>query len=318
MVNEVGKVRTLLSSSTVRTALPRRTHVPRSEKLDSNNCNRLIGLKHCDKMKLNPKVPSSHLPIFSLMEEHQFIIVIGITAFTASAIIAIFLYFSTQHAVRRNEFKSAIAASDSAAPPKKDVIPTQPEEKSSAQQRVVKKAISYTTVFDLEEFMVRLHKTGLFITRMKGDLGKKRVITIDDKGHLCLHKMLKSDPSYFRDTPYFKLSLRLLQECIPLEDKVPPTLLLDFKGKSLYLAVNSVVDRDYMVKGFRQIMAKVKSSDNFLKRSVAQIHTNSPMRHQTTSSGGRTDDYDDELIDDVDADDFDNMTVTTGITPIKR
>jgi hypothetical protein len=199
-------------------------------------------------------------------------------------------------------YKRAVADAQAAAvaPPTPDSLEFPP--------MTIKKSISFNTVYNLEEFMVRLYKLGFFVRRLKhGGVVKERFISIDQKGNICFHKLAnvaenelpKRSPS-----PYFRIPIAQLRECFICEDSPEPSLILDFKSKTLHLGVSSLVDRDYIVKGIKLIVQRAKKNASFLIRSSSLLE-NSP-----TPSDMR--------IEEDQYEDDDNMSQTTMNTTYKR
>lgn len=152
-----------------------------------------------------------------------------------------------------------------------------PEDNSNVNPaRTVKKSISFNTVYNLEEFMVRLYKVGFLVRRLKnGGVEKERFVTIDKKGRIRFHKVLESKQKNQQPVrcpkPYFSFPIGTLRECFVCDDSDVPSFIMDFPGKSLHLAVASVLDRDYIVKGLNLVVQRAKNNSNFLLRSSSLL-----------------------------------------------
>jgi hypothetical protein len=172
----------------------------------------------------------------------------------------------------------------------------------------IKKSISFNTVYNLEEFMVRLYKLGFFVKRLKhGGVEKERFISIDQKGNVCFHKLAnvsENDIPRRSASPYFRIPIAQLKECFACEDSPGPSFIMDFKSKTLHLGVSSLVDRDYIVKGIKLIVQRARKNASFLIRSSSLLE-NSPTPSDTRVE---EDQYEDD----------DNMSQTTMNTNYKR
>jgi hypothetical protein len=241
----------------------------------------------------------------SFIAQNQLQLITAIAVITITALLFVIISYGK---VLRTEQKATEALkqvvsdtqAEAAAPPKPDTLEFPP--------MTIKKSISFNTVYNLEEFMVRLYKLGFFVKRIKqGGVVKERFISIDQKGNICFHKLAKVSENELpkrSPTPYFRIPIAQLRECFACEDSPEPSLILDFKSKTLHLGVSSLVDRDYIVKGIKLIVQRAKKNASFLIRSSSLLE-NSP-----TPSDMR--------IEEDQYEDDDNMSQTTMNTNYKR
>uniref|UniRef100_A0A7S3GR87 Uncharacterized protein n=1 Tax=Spumella elongata TaxID=89044 RepID=A0A7S3GR87_9STRA len=171
------------------------------------------------------------------------------------------------------------------------LTPVVEDTSNTAPARTVKKSISFNTVYNLEEFMVRLYKVGFLVRRLKnGGEEKERFITIDQKGRIRFHKVLESKQKNQQPVrchkPYFSFPISTLRECFACDDSDVPSFIMDFQGKTLHLLVATTLDRDYIVKGMNLVVQRAKNNANFLLRSSSLLQdgpavSESPMRMET-------------------------------------
>mmetsp|Transcript_19973 Transcript_19973/g.33446 ORF Transcript_19973/g.33446 Transcript_19973/m.33446 type:complete len:300 (+) Transcript_19973:86-985(+) len=148
---------------------------------------------------------------------------------------------------------------------------------STPPTRPISKSISFNTVFNLEEFMVRLYKLGFRVQRLKEKEVKQRLIGITRGGEVVLHKVPPNASTRNSATnvairaqrPYWKIGLKQLMDCFASANDKVPSFIMDFKGKTLHLGVATLLDRDYLVKGFRLLMHRMLANANFFARSTA-------------------------------------------------
>lgn len=175
------------------------------------------------------------------------------------------------------------------------------EEPIEIDDLVVKKNIAFNTIFNLEEFMIRLYKLGFHVVRIKSDGTRKdRFITIDQKGNICFHKLAsvgQNDSAKRIPRPYIRLPISALKECFVCQDSPEPALILDFKDKLLHLAVSTKMDRDYIIKGIRLIAQRARRNSNFLLRSSSLL--------EDASTAG---------VEEYDDDDDDARSIITATT----
>ena len=156
------------------------------------------------------------------------------------------------------------------------LTPVVEDTSNTAPARTVKKSISFNTVYNLEEFMVRLYKVGFLVRRLKnGGEEKERFITIDQKGRIRFHKVLESKQKNQQPVrcpkPYFSFPISTLRECFACDDSDVPSFIMDFQGKTLHLLVATTLDRDYIVKGMNLVVQRAKNNANFLLRSSSLL-----------------------------------------------
>lgn len=198
------------------------------------------------------------------------------------------------------------------------------ENDDMAEQIVVKKNIAFNTVYNLEEFMIRLYKLGFFVIRLKSDgTRKERFISIDQKGKLCFHKLAaiaSNEQPKKHSKPYIRLPLSSLRECFACDDSPEPAFILDFKSKMLHLAVASFVDRDYIVKGIKLIRLRAQKNSTFLIRNSSLLEDSAtPLapRRRTENGNGEYEEGEGDGGEDDD-DDRSLATMTTMNTSFVR
>lgn len=246
------------------------------------------------------------------MEENQAIIdgyqirfVVSIGVVLAASILYIIISFD-----KMREKTMVKAKTDESAPNYE--LPQGPTENDELPSvKTIKKSISFNTVFNLEEFMVRLYKIGFLVRRMKaGGIEKERFLSIDRKGNLRFHKLSGSKNANGEPlrctTPYFKFPIGQLKDCFACEESPPPSFIMDFKGKTLHLAVQSLIDRDYIVKGLKLIMQRAKNNNNFLLRNGTLLEQ-SPAPSEMAMR-----------MEEEEEDEFDDMSQTTMNTSFRR
>jgi hypothetical protein len=176
----------------------------------------------------------------------------------------------------------------------------------------VKKNIAFNTVYDLEEFLVRMYKVGFLVTRLKNGVAKPRIMTIDHKGKFCFHKLMSKGTSKSQPVknpkPYFKIPIRILTECFPCDDEGKPTFIMDCKSKILHLGVDSKLDRDYLTKGIQLIMQKTKVNPKFLEKN-SYLADLSPGNQRSKS--GKVFEDDEDGFEEFDDDDMTTTTMNT-------
>jgi hypothetical protein len=134
--------------------------------------------------------------------------------------------------------------------------------------------------------MLRASKLGFEVRRIKDKLRKKRLLGLTNSGDVVLHKLGigKFNPASVRlQRPYWKLSLRSMADCFECSEAAEPSLILDFKDKMLHLAVDSLLDRDYMVKGFRLLMQRQQQNSSFFTGHAPSSSKNRPTSGAATA-----------------------------------
>lgn len=233
--------------------------------------------------------------IVYLMKIDPLLLIGSLTATVASIIVYIILKYS------RKKEKALTGSSKDIA--KALEVPTvkSPSADKEPDTYTIKKSISFNTVYNLEEFMVRLYKIGFLVRRLKsGGIEKERFISIDQKGSIRFHKVLQSkhnDQAPVRcHKPYFSFPISTLKECFACDENPPPSFIMEFQGKTLHLAVASTLDRDYIVKGLNLVMQRAKKNSNFLLRSSSLLDGPlSPDEHIRVE----TDEYEDDDVSQV-------------------
>lgn len=215
-----------------------------------------------------------------MLQRYQIQFVVSIGIFLAASILFIVIKYDglRSQALLKKQQKEELSAQING-------VPKQPSNEELPLIKTVKKSISFNTVYNLEEFMVRLYKIGFLVRRMKaGGVEKERFLSIDQKGNLLFHKLssyknANGEPMRC-SSAYFKFPIGQLKDCFACEETPPPSFIMDFKGKTLHLAVHSLIDRDYIVKGLKLIMQRAKNNSNFLLRS-SSILDQSPTPSDT-------------------------------------
>lgn len=231
-----------------------------------------------------------------LLAAYQLEVVGALVVVTACAIIYVFITYEQKRKIQAERRPSVASMLFGSANDGDGRAADLNDDEQEAPQRTIKKSISFNTVYNLEEFMVRLYKIGFYVVRLKSDGARKeRFLSIDQKGNICFHKMAAVQqhelPRRY-PTPYFRLPVTKLRECFVCEESPEPSFIMDFKSKTLHLAVNSLTDRDYIVKGIKLIVQRAKNNSNFLLRSSSLLESApSPQDSIRTEH----DQYDDDL-----------------------
>jgi len=171
---------------------------------------------------------------------------------------------------------------------------------SQEQDSPVAAAGGVQTCFNLEEFMLRATKLGFQVTRIKDNARKKRLLGLTKTGDVVLHKLGSgkiNQASVRLQRPYWKLSLRSIADCFECAEASEPSLIMDFSKKMLHLGVDSLLDRDYMVKGFRLLMQRLQQNSTFFSGSgkaapsslqPSSLHSSSLQSRTPATSGAAT------------------------------
>lgn len=235
----------------------------------------------------------SDFPTVSLPLVDPVHLIFGFVSVVASALV----YIIYSHSRKKEK---SLSGSLKVVKKEELTIAIEPVAEEEEPVRSIKKSISFNTVYNLEEFMVRLYKVGFLVKRLKnGGVEKERFISIDQKGNIRFHKVLESKHNKQGPikctTPYFSFSIATLKECFVCDENPPPSFIMDFQGKTLHLAVASTLDRDYIVKGMNLVMQRAKNHANFLIRSSSLLDDpNNTIREET-------DEYEDDDVSQMSA-----------------
>jgi hypothetical protein len=241
------------------------------------------------QQRVHQSTPEMEL-INQLLSHHPLCVILLIVCSTVCVLVGIIASHNKKAAEARLTAQESAKESVSKDSSVRNDAEGDQEDDIGEPEPVVKKNIAFNTVYNLEEFMIRLYKLGFFVIRVKNDgTRKERFISIDQKGNLCFHKLASvgsnEQPRRY-PSPYIRLPISTLQECFACEDSDEPSFILDFQRKLLHLVVHSKVDRDYLVKGIKLVAQRAKRNSNFLLRSSSLL--------EDTNTPGGPEDVDDE------------------------
>ena len=229
----------------------------------------------------------------NLVRVYQLHIVVTIACIVSCTIVYIIVIYEKKRVSEMNRLLKEAQEHQNSV----EITSSEPEP-VEINHKTIKKSISFNTIFNLEEFMVRLYKIGFLVRRIKTDgTEKERFISIDRNGNICFHKLASpraGEVARRQKIPYFRLSIKLLNECFICEESPIPSFIMDFTKKTLHLAVASKIDRDYIVKGIRLIVQRAMNNSSFLLRSSSLLESASPTPTESIRME-EDDEYDDNL-----------------------
>ena len=155
---------------------------------------------------------------------------------------------------------------------------TSPSQGSNKSGRGLKSALKQTsnyqsesvnTLYNLDDFMLRLYRFGFVVNRIKGNDRKLRCIKINRNGELCIYKNYEEkDVVMPSGKPYIRIDLLELRDCFRCEDNT--SFILEFKSKSFHLATRIGLDTSYLVDGFKYLSLEVKADKNYITKCKAR------------------------------------------------
>jgi hypothetical protein len=167
------------------------------------------------------------------------------------------------------------------------------EERSSMYQ-----SESVNTVYNLDDFMIRLFKTGFVVKRVKPGEKKIRCLKIDSQARLCLYKQFDEKEIVLPiGKPYLRMNFVDLQDSFICEEDNKSAFILDFKEKTLLFTASIPLDAAYLVEGFKNLMQRLKVDKNYLQYCIQRYReirpgggsaNNTPTKYHA--------DYDDDSI----------------------
>jgi hypothetical protein len=179
-------------------------------------------------------------------------------------------------------------------------LPVKP--KNSTLQRIQSECTN--TSIDIDEFMMRMYKSGFIVKRIKGAEQKLRCLKIDKQGRFSMFKNIKGkDAIIHNGSPYIVLDFSDLIDCFSCEDH--KTFVMDFKQKSFLLSSDMAVDTHYLVEGFKMIVERMKQEKDFIEKCAVKFkevgsvrspnRRKSPARSVSSPSRQRHIDLDDDM-----------------------
>lgn len=121
------------------------------------------------------------------------------------------------------------------------------------------------TEYNLEEFLIRLFKTGIAVTRLKEGLEKQRCIGLNKNGEICMHKITHPNVKPNANAAFVRFPISKLIGCFHSTGTSKPSFIMDFKVKIWHLAVETALDANYIVKGFKTMTERASREHNFVK-----------------------------------------------------
>ncbi len=130
-----------------------------------------------------------------------------------------------------------------------------------------RQSVHSNTPFDVDEFKLRMYKTGFLVKRNKSGVSKLRCIIISENCEFCMHKDVQSLltstwGSYLK--PYVKFPLKSMLDCFQCDGSLDQNLICEFAGLTVHLTAASALDAYYLVTGFKTLISRLKYDQYFL------------------------------------------------------
>jgi hypothetical protein len=193
------------------------------------------------------------------------------------------------------------------------------------------------TGYDLDEFLTRLFKTFFVVLRIKnnGKDIKRRIMKLNPNGDLIFYKKFQeksftnsklpsnnnnnsnnsiNDSSAINTiipigNPYMKFPLHELQHCVICEEEMNSTshsFLLEWREKLLRLQSPLPIDNTYLIKGFQNLISRLKLDKNYLEtwkmrleqKKAAQLAGNNSNNNSNNNLNNHDDGEDNHTIDE--------------------
>jgi hypothetical protein len=125
------------------------------------------------------------------------------------------------------------------------------------------------TPFDLQEFSLRMYKTGFVVQKTKDNVSKSRCIVINSQCCFCmyrdigsLHSNLPSDTLHLR--PSVEICMKELLDCFQCDGNLSRNFILEFTGlRTFHCIALSALDALYLVTGLKTIAERVRYDEYF-------------------------------------------------------
>lgn len=154
---------------------------------------------------------------------------------------------------------------------------------------------SVNTVYNLDDFMIRLFKTGFVVKRVKPGEKKVRCLKIDSRVRLCLYKQFEEKEIVVPiGKPYLRMDFMDLQDSFICEEDNKAAFILDFKEKTLLFTCPLALDANYLVEGFKNLIQRLKVDKDYIQYCMERYQEIRPGGGSTTNSKGTFDHHDDD------------------------
>ena len=153
------------------------------------------------------------------------------------------------------------------------------------------------TIYNLDDFMIRLYKTGFVVKRVKPGEKKVRCLKIDSRGRLCLYKQFEEKEIVIPiGKPYMRFELYDLMDTFICEEDNKAAFILEFKEKTLLFTCPLALDANYLVEGFKNLIFRLKMDREYLDYCVVRYQEIRPGGNGSSSLSKHPIDHDDESI----------------------
>lgn len=141
--------------------------------------------------------------------------------------------------------------------------------KSALKQTSNYQSESSNTLYNLEDFMLRLYRYGFVVQRIKVNEKKIRCIKINRNGELCIYKNFEEkDVILPVGKPYIRMDLLELRDCFRCEDQ--NSFIMEFKTKSFHFGTRIGLDTTYLVEGFKHLAVEIKADKQYIIKCKAK------------------------------------------------
>lgn len=145
-------------------------------------------------------------------------------------------------------------------------------------------SISCNTSFDLDDFLVRMYKTGFFVHRVKDGIAKARCIVVNENCEFCMYKDVR--PALLSAAfvaPYATYPMTDLRDSFQCDGPLSPNFILEFRSKTIHFTAPSALDAAYLAEGFKAVVGRLRF-DKLFPEHHAKLVRSEPSKYSHNSA----------------------------------